>query len=74
MSKQVAFKRPAEPEAWVKGVDPKVRCDLKRFSVDLPTDLHMQIKMTCVARGETMSEAVTRALEAAFPRDDVNTT
>lgn len=83
MTKAVSFKMPvSKPEAadaWVgKGVEPhfkKAEIDgvapatvaMKRFTIDVPLELHSRVKMACAQRGKIMADEVRRLLEAEFP-------
>lgn len=44
-----------------------VKQDVKRLTVDLPTDLHTRIKVGCVERGVTMNGLIRELLEREFP-------
>lgn len=39
----------------------------KRFSLDIPSDLHTRIKIQCTLRGHTMHDEVIALLEKHFP-------
>jgi hypothetical protein len=83
MSKTVAFRMPVKPETaddWIgKGVEPHLKpaasepvaspepVAMKRFTIDVPVELHARAKMTCAQRGEFMADVIRRFLEAEFP-------
>jgi hypothetical protein len=37
-------------EQWVKGAEPK-RGPMKRFTINVPHDLHLRVKIECTRRG-----------------------
>ncbi len=66
--------RPATPDAWVeqaKGDTPEAaeKGPMKRLTVDVPEDLHRDLKLACVQRGEMMSTYVRELLQKAMERD-----
>ena len=42
---------------------------MKRLTVDVPEDLHRDLKLACVQRGEMMSTYVRELLQKAMERD-----
>lgn len=48
-------------------VAPKEAIPKKRFTIDIPVDLHTRIKSQCAARGSKMNEEVLALLEKHFP-------
>jgi hypothetical protein len=40
---------------------------MKRFTIDVPVDLHARVKMACARRGKIMADEIRRLLEAEFP-------
>ena len=68
-------------EAWIEqGVEPHLKpaaveeamfaaapVAMKRFTIDVPVELHARAKMTCAQRGEFMADVIRRLLEAEFP-------
>lgn len=77
--KKVAFKMPqqAKPAAdrWVEGGGSEARQQapaeptepMKRFTLDVPLDLHTRIKTQCAMRGVKMAEILREVLEREFP-------
>jgi ParG len=75
--KTLQFKpTPASAEDWVKGsgvidrespveVPPAVK--MKRFTIDVPEDLHRRIKVACADRGVTICDVLRETLERDFP-------
>jgi hypothetical protein len=41
----------------------------RRFTIDVPLDLHRHIKMSCAARDKKMSDELRRVLREAFQFD-----
>lgn len=66
MSKKVAIKSPGEKQAgisvsatqWVAN-----REDTKRLTIDIPTSLHMKLKISSAQAGQTMGEIVRSSIE-----------
>jgi hypothetical protein len=68
-------------EAWIEqGVEPHLKpaateaaavtsaqVAMKRFTIDVPVELHARAKITCAQRGEFMADVIRRFLEAEFP-------
>lgn len=80
MSKSVPFNMPGTADAWIEqGVEPHLRkaatedktpvpvVVMKRFTIDVPVELHARIKMACARRGKVMADEIRRLLEAEFP-------
>jgi hypothetical protein len=81
MSKTVAFKMPAsktdQADAWIEqGVEPHLKevespatasVLTKRFTLDVPVELHARVKIGCAKRGKTMVEVICRWMDAEFP-------
>lgn len=78
--KKVAFTLPqktgaASAEEWVQGTsqrDERSRPDaptepMKRFTIDVPVELHRRIKTQCAMRGLKMADALRNILEREFP-------
>ncbi len=40
---------------------------MKRFTIDVPVELHSRIKIACAQRGKVMADEIRRLLEAEFP-------
>lgn len=56
---------PAESDAVaVAPVTAPVR--MKRFTIDVPADLHARVKVACARRGAKMADEVRRLLEQEF--------
>jgi hypothetical protein len=75
--KTVQFKIPApkSADAWVgQGVEPHLASaaaavKMKRFTIDVPQDLHARVKIACAQRGLNMADELRRILEREFPAD-----
>ena len=75
--KTVQFKMPAakSADAWVgQGVEPHLSAPaaaakMKRFTIDVPQDLHARVKVACAQRGLNMADELRRILEREFPAD-----
>jgi hypothetical protein len=76
--KTVQFKMPApkSADAWVgQGVEPPLASaaaaavKMKRFTIDVPQDLHARVKVACAQRGLNMADELRRILEREFPAD-----
>jgi ParG len=70
MSKKVEFahtprgRKADNPSAdqWVKGTTGK----MKRFTIDVPEELHRRIKLGCAQRGTKMADEIRVVLEKHF--------
>jgi hypothetical protein len=82
MSKKVSFgTKPNKPtqtkiDEWVENrpegqaqpqPEQKQPIKTKRFTMDIPSDLHTRIKSQCALRGITMHDEVVALLEKHFP-------
>lgn len=80
MSKKVSFgAKPTKPtqakiDEWVENQteenpqpEQKQPVKTKRFTMDIPFDLHTRIKSQCALRGITMHDEVIALLEKHFP-------
>jgi hypothetical protein len=76
--KTVQFKMPPSKsaDAWVgQGVEPHLSAatpptvKMKRFTIDVPQDLHARVKVACAQRGLNMADELRRILEREFPAD-----
>jgi hypothetical protein len=70
-------------DAWVgEGVEPHLKAAkidgvaatatsaaMKRFTIDVPADLHARAKIGCARRGVFMADEIRRWLEAEFPEE-----
>jgi hypothetical protein len=77
--------KPVAADAWVdQGVEPHLKraaiegvavapapVVMKRFTIDVPVELHSRIKMACAQRGNVMADEIRRLLEAEFPANVV---
>jgi ParG len=76
MSKTITFKpaqRPASAEDWVQGARATDReapalGPMKRFTIDVPLELHRRVKSACATRGLKMADVLRDLLEREFPR------
>ena len=76
--KSVAFKMPtkADPaDAWVqtRNADREVPATepaepMKRFTIDVPVNLHTRIKTQCAMRGVKMADVLRELFEREFPK------
>jgi hypothetical protein len=81
--KTVQFKMPASrkhlksADAWVgQGVEPHLHghgtppaVKMKRFTIDVPQELHARVKIACAQRGLNMADELRRILERDFPAE-----
>ena len=82
MSKKVSFapKPTKTADDWVQGSDipqPKKAEDtaaekMKRFTIDVPANLHARIKVACAQRGTKMADEIRALLEQKFPENLIN--
>jgi len=84
MNKKVAFPPkpslvvPANADAWVSGTpsEPEEHTKvttariekMKRFTFDVPENLHRRIKTRCAEKGVDMADEMRRLLEEHFPQ------
>jgi len=54
-------RRPEQPSA------PAAQQATKRFTIDVPIDLHSRIKVGCARRGLKMADVLRELLEREFP-------
>lgn len=40
---------------------------MKRFTIDVPLDLHTRVKIACAQRGQNMADELRKILEREFP-------
>jgi hypothetical protein len=80
VSFKMPLPKPAAADAWVgQGVEPHLKkaeiegvviapapVAMKRFTIDVPADLHLRIKIACAQRGSVMADEIRRLLEAEF--------
>jgi hypothetical protein len=83
MRKTVSFGNPfrnvQDVDSWV-GNEPEPRLepvppakpverpvDMKRFTIDVPADLHRRIKAQCATEGVKMADVLREMLETRFP-------
>jgi hypothetical protein len=73
MSKTVMFKMPPpRPSAddWVQAAgarDGGSAAPMKRFTIDVPVELHRRVKAACAQRGLKMADVLRDLLEREFP-------
>ena len=76
--KSVAFNKPRRLDAnpadrWVVDVGitpeqaPRQAVPMKRFTIDVPADLHRRIKTSCATEGTKMADMLREILETRFP-------
>ena len=56
---------PNEPEAH-REAGTAATVPMKRLTIDIPSDLHMRVKMQCAARGRKMADEIRVLLEERF--------
>ena len=76
--------KPADPDAadrWVAGTTPpeptleklktpkKKKIATTRYTIDIPTELHAQIKIKCFREKLKMNEEIVKLLEERFGKD-----
>jgi hypothetical protein len=75
--KTISFKpmKPASPDDWVKIAKPLDREapaaptePMKRFTIDVPVELHRRVKSECARRGVKMADVLRELLEREFPK------
>jgi hypothetical protein len=74
--KTIAFKpvKPASPDDWVKSAKPLEREapaptePMKRFTIDVPVELHRRVKAECARHGVKMADVLRELLEREFPK------
>ena len=70
--KTITFKamRPTSAEGWVqssKPLDREPSGPMKRFTIDVPVELHKRVKAGCAQRGLKMCDLLRELLEREFP-------
>ena len=70
--KTIAFKSPPKPatsDEWVRSssTPPVPAPPMKRFTIDVPLDLHSRVKVACAARSLKMADVIRDLLEREFP-------
>lgn len=74
-AKTVPFKKPGRKvDQWVEtgqsnAAPEQTHIETKRFTFDVPVDLHRRIKVQCALRGLKMAELVREMLEKKFPAE-----
>ena len=61
----------ANADEWVQGgrSRPAAASELtKRFTIDVPLELHRRIKTQCAMQGRKMADALREILEREFPK------
>jgi hypothetical protein len=54
-------------DSWVKATPCAPGESMKRFTIDVPADLHVRIKTRCASRGEKMADVLRALLAREFP-------
>jgi hypothetical protein len=77
MTKTISFKpavRPVTtPDDWIRGgreasgTAPAKGETMKRFTIDVPLELHRRVKAACAQRGLKMADVLRELLEREFP-------
>jgi hypothetical protein len=68
MTKRIAFKsQPSTAEQWIAGKKAPAE-PMKRFTIDVPVELHTRIKVDCARRHLKMADIVRELLEREFPK------
>jgi hypothetical protein len=70
---------PKSADSWVgQGIEPHLQpapiaavpaVRMKRFTIDVPLDLHARVKIACAQRGLNMADELRRILEREFPAE-----
>jgi hypothetical protein len=60
----------ASAEQWVDSGKTEGQV-MKRFTIDVPEDLHRRIKLQCTARGLKMADEIRALLDKHFPPKSV---
>lgn len=58
--------QPMHTEELIEKSSELVKKQFKRFTLDVPFDLHMQIKVSCAKRGLNMSDEIRKLLVQEF--------
>lgn len=66
---------PKAADSWVSSGDPRekdetkpvAKVPMKRLTIDIPSDLHLRVKIGCTKRGLNMADEFRRLLEKEFP-------
>jgi hypothetical protein len=56
-------------DAWVSDQKPVEQQSVKRFTVEVPLNLHKRIKMRCAAQDRQMADVLRELLEKHFPEE-----
>ena len=54
-------------DSWVQDKQPKTNEKMKRFTVDVPEELHKRVKVQCYMQGKLMADVLREVLEREFP-------
>ena len=49
------------------GAVPTTKTKMKRFTIDVPQELHARVKIACAKRGLNMADELRKILEREFP-------
>ena len=58
---------PAPPTQSADAAPSKVQVPMKRLTFDIPADLHMRMKLSCVREGRDMAEVLRELIAVKFP-------
>lgn len=54
-------------DSWVQDKQTKTNEKMKRFTVDVPEELHKRVKVQCYMQGKLMADVLREILEREFP-------
>lgn len=54
-------------DSWVQDKQRKTNEKMKRFTVDVPEELHKRVKVQCYMQGKLMADVLREILEREFP-------
>jgi len=58
-----------QADQWVIDQKPNIETAMKRFTIDVPVDLHKRIKTQCAMRGTNMTDVLRALLNRELPDD-----
>ena len=57
-----------EVKTEIASTPPTASEEMKRFTIDVPVELHRRIKTQCAMRGSKMADVIRELLEREFPK------
>lgn len=72
--KDIKLAMPAKKsaDAWVQEKPQKPTEKMKRFTLDVPEDLHKRVKVQCYMQGKLMADVLREILEREFPNQSAS--